>query len=57
MADYHRIMNSLARCQAAYDNMQPDDDEPIAEQYDDFWPDDDDRIDEDAAFGGMENGY
>jgi hypothetical protein len=23
MADYHRIMNSLARCQAAYDNMQP----------------------------------
>jgi hypothetical protein len=53
MADYHRIMNSLARCQAAYDNMQPDDDEPIAEQ-DDYWPEDDDRIDEDAAFGGAD---
>jgi hypothetical protein len=57
MADYHSIMNSLARCQAAYDNMEPDDDETVAEQYDDFWPEDDDRIDEDAAFGGMENGY
>ena len=58
MADYYRIMNSLARCQSAYDNMEPDD-EPEDEEEDDYEPDyePDDRVDEAAEWGGMENGY
>ena len=55
MADYHRIMNSLARCQAAYDAMEPEDDEP-----EDYEPDFDEPYDwgdEAADFGGMDNGY
>ena len=58
MADYHRIMKSLARCQANYDNMEPDDeteDEGAGDYEPDYEPDD--RIDEAAEWGGMENGY
>ena len=56
MADYHRIMNSLARCQAAYDNMEPEDGpEENEENEPDYEPDD--WGDEAADFGGMDNGY
>ena len=55
MASYHAIQRSLARCQANYDAMEPDDGLEDETGDDDRTSDDDfDRGDPVAEFGGVD---